>query len=165
MFHKLNTLALGAFVGAQTNAIAKTNDIQARSTVIPASRSGKLEMAAGAGLAYLLYLLTVPAFADEKAQKGVVALLDRFTNFIVLLIAAFSVLMGVFAALQFVGSGGNTQIASKAKTTIRNVVIGLVLCAGVFIIKNAILSIVAGTGTGDENKFNKTLRDNGGALK
>lgn len=161
MITKINNLALRGLTTAQV----KGAEVAAK----PASRevtttAAKLQMAAGAAIAYLLYLITVPAIAADKDTQNVVALIDRFTNFIVILVAAISVLMGVFAALQFVGSGGNSQVASRAKSTIKNVVIGLVVCAGVFILKNAVLSVVAAGGSGNENKFNKTLKDNGGKI-
>ena len=167
MFTKLNDRALQAWVSTQSK-VQDAASSNSTSGIIPESRLGKVEMAVGGMLAYLLYAISVPALAGaatNKDQDKVVQLVDRFTNFIVILVAAISVLMGVWAALQFVGSGGNAQVAAKAKNTIKNVVIGLVCCAGIFILKNAILSVVGGAGTSSENKFKNTLQGTGGLSK
>lgn len=158
MLTSLRTRALGAFVAVQTSATGG---------LAPRTRADKAQMLVGAAIAWLLAVLSIEA-TDAHAEKAtgsqakVVALIDKFTNFIVLIVAALSVLMGVWAALQFVGSGGNSQVASKAKSTIKNVVIGLVVCAGIFIIKNAVLAVVGGAGgDGNSTKFNQDLQDNG----
>ena len=65
--------------------------------------------------------------------------------------------MGVFAAVQFVGSGGNTKVIENAKRTIKNVIIGLVVAAGIFIIKNAIITLV-GAPNADKGTNGKDLR-------
>jgi len=162
MFTKIYNKALSGFVSLQTTAM--TAGKTTRSAVVPATRVGKLEVVVGAALAYCLYLLSAPAFAADKDQSKVVDLINGFTNFVVILVAAISVLMGVWAGLQFVGSGGNNQVASRAKNTIKNVVIGLVVCAGIFILKNAILAIVGGASkTGDGTKdVTESLGSQGG---
>jgi hypothetical protein len=78
-------------------------------------------------------------------------------------LAAISLLMGVFAALQFVGSAGNERTISRAKSTIKNVVIGLSLAAGIFIMKKLVIGLFSeanvDSGTGGQNFRDTLLKD------
>jgi len=135
---------------------------KATSSSTLSTRRGRTEVAIGALLGYMAVGASVAFAAPQDVSStadsasGVVDLINTFTNFLIIILAAGSLLMGIFAALQFVGSGGNAQIADKAKKTIKNVVIGLVVAAGIFLLKTAVLQVVGGV---DDSSSGDTVRD------
>ena len=162
MFTKLNTKALSVCVSAQTAMLNAANSAKiVGAAVLPGSRAGKLEFAIGAAIGYLLYLVTVPAFADEKDQQKLIGIIKGFTTFVVVVAAAASVFMFVTAGIQWIFSGGSERLATSAKNTVRNVVLGILIIAGAFILRGVLLSVVGGaSNSGDGTKsITKKLGD------
>ena len=164
MINKIRSLPLRAAVAVQTSAFTMQSQTETSSLTSGfRSRRGRTEMAIGAVMAYIVAASQAPAMAKVDANKtrdsasGLLDLINTFTTFLIIVLAAGSLLMGVFAALQFVGSGGNTKVIENAKRTIKNVIIGLVVAAGIFIIKNAIITLV-GAPNADKGTNGKDLR-------
>lgn len=167
MLNKIRTLPLRGFVSAQTavlSAADSASESKAMQTQALGTRRGRIEMAIGALMAYVVYAGAVnSAFAKsntaatQKSADGLLSLINTFTTFLIIVLAAGSLLMGIAAALMFVGSGGSAAAIKRAKDTIRNVVIGLVVAAGIFIIKKAIIETVGAPGV--DGSGGKKLRD------
>lgn len=177
MISKVRQLPTRAVVAVQNRSVEQSGQESSLRLALSSARS-RAEVAVGAVLAYLLYASTTfTALAQSggsgagagdtsKATSGVLGLIGTFTNFLILLLAAGSLLMGIFAALQFVGSGGSERVVTRAKSTIKNVVIGLCLAAGIFVIKKAVISVIGAPKAdgGDGTQMRKTL-DSGFKLK
>lgn len=170
MFVKIRELSTRTAVAVQTETSSRSSESSLKATL----RSGRTraELAVGAVMSYLVYASsTYTAFAQGSkktgdAASGLISLINTFTTFLIIVLAAGSLLMGVFAALQFVGSGGNTKVIENAKRTIKNVVIGLVVAAGIFIIKGAIIKVVGAPGVdgGEGRSIRNQLETGGGKL-
>jgi len=167
MISKLRSLPLRTFVAAQTNTLQMTDRHEMSSGAV-STRRGRIEMTLG-GLFGYAAVAAAPALAagsttgKNAPASGVVGVLNSVTNLVIILLAAISLLMGVFAALQFVGSAGNERTISRAKSTIKNVVIGLSLAAGIFIMKKLVIGLFSeanvDSGTGGQNFRDTLLKD------
>ena len=163
MISKLRSLPLRTFVAVQTNTLQMTDQHKLSSGAVT-TRRGRIEMTLG-GLFGYAAVAAAPALAatgKNAPASGIVGVLNSVTNLVIILLAAISLLMGVFAALQFVGSAGNERTICRAKSTIKNVVIGLSLAAGIFILKTLVIGLFSeanvDSGTGGQ-KFRDTLLD------
>ena len=165
MISKLRSLPLRTFVAVQTNTLQMTDQHKLSSGAVT-TRRGRIEMTLGGLFGYAAVAaapaLAAPATGKNAPASGIVGVLNSVTNLVIVLLAAISLLMGVFAALQFVGSAGNERTISRAKSTIKNVVIGLSLAAGIFILKTLVIGLFSeanvDSGTGGQ-KFRDTLLD------
>lgn len=156
MMTKLNNLSLGLAVRAQTALLHGTSRVVERA---PASRRSRAEI--GAGLAIGLISADSAAFASgansaAKSQGNITSLIANVGGFMSALVAFGSVCMLAYAALLYVGSGGNKTATDKAKAAVKNVVIGLGLAAGIYIVRSFIVDMVGSVG-GD--KGGQQVRD------
>lgn len=162
MFTKIRTLPLRTAVKVQSEVVHAAGRSSGETLADLRTARGRTEATIGAFLGFMA-LGVSHAFAAEKDlggtqddAQGVVDLITTFTNFLIIVLAAGSLLMGIFAALQFVGSGGNSQVADRAKKTIKNVVIGLIIAAGIFLLQKAVLQVVGGV---DDSDSGQNVRD------
>lgn len=161
MITKIRTLPLRAAVKVQSEVVHAGSKTDSATVSSLQTSRGRKEFTVGAFLGFMT-LSASRAFAQgdmsttEQNSQGVVDLINTFTNFLIIVLAAGSLLMGIFAALQFVGSGGSEKVANRAKATIKNVVIGLVVAAGIFLLKEAVMGIVGGV---DSSGDGETIRE------
>ena len=168
MIQKIRQLPLRTAVAVQTETVARSSEGGFKASL--RSTRTRIELALGALASYMVYASTSVAFAGgvnaretRSSAEGLLDLINTFTTFLIIVLAAGSLLMGVFAALQFVGSGGNTRVIDNAKRTIKNVIIGLLVAAGIFIIKTAVIEVVGAPGADSRegDNFRKELQNEG----
>lgn len=112
----------------------------------------------------LILLSASTSFADssDKAQNDIVSLVEKVTNFLLLLLAAAVVGMAAWGAFLYVTSAGSQRRTGMAKETIKNVFIGLALAAAIFLIRSVVLGIIGAVDTGGSgSKVRKKLEDGG----
>lgn len=170
MLTKIRNLPLRAAVAVQSAGV--TSSAKGEGTLANMrTRRGRTELTVGALMGYMTVGAS-KAFAaadtgnTRESASGILDLINTFTTFLIIILAAGSLLMGIFAALQFVGSAGNEKVTRNARNTIKNVIIGLVVAAGIFILKTAVIELVAAPGaeegdnsTGDQ--FREELNNPG----
>lgn len=124
---------------------------------IPTTGRGRLEVASSA----LLFTVIVPAAAmaagKDEGLTRVRGIITRATTVIVLLIAALGVLMLAIAGFTYATAGGNAQRVQSAQTTAKNVIIGFIIAAVIYIVPRVVLDIV-GAGAND-SATNKQIKD------
>lgn len=150
----LNTLALRGLVGLQTTALAGTAKSKQLVSSPLEGPFARMQVLTGAMLTWLLMGSGV-AFAQASktgdSQDGVVSIINTAATWLILLIGAASVLMFAWASFLFVTSAGNSKAIEMAKTTAKNVVIGIALAASIYLIKGLIINVLDGAGGASKN--------------
>lgn len=166
--NRITTLALRTWVGAQVAASSAADEAKsraARASHNPEQPYRRAQIASGA-VAGWMAATTATALAAgraDDAQGSIVDLIKNVGNFLVLIIAAASVVLFCWSAFLFVTSAGNQQAIDRAKTTAKNVVIGLALACSIALIQRLIVQVLDGaTGNGGGDSETRDAVSGGG---
>jgi Type IV secretion system pilin len=150
--HLMKTLlSLPTRLTAQAHASAVS--LEAGSTRLSRAQVGS------ALLLGLMVLMASDASAASAvdANGGIVTLIKKATNFLLLILAAAVVGMASWGAFLYVTSAGNNKRVDMAKDTIKNVFIGLAVAAAVFLLRQVVLDLIGGV---DSSSGGKDIRKN-----
>jgi hypothetical protein len=150
--NKLSNLLLISYARGVAGAVHKAAPADARSRV---------QMASGLG-AGLMALSVTPALAQSgKARENIVSLIQGVSTFVLMIVGAAIVVMAAWGAFLYITAGGNSNRATKAQQTIKNVAIGLAVGAAIFLIRSVVLDLIDGAGDGSGDKTRGVLEENG----
>lgn len=112
-----------------------------------------------------IFALTTPTVSAYSLEEGVNAargtdqpadlvgssgVLTTFTNILLFVVGALSVIMIIFGGLRYVVSGGNSTAITSAKNTILYAIVGLIISILAFAAINFVLTALApGSGGAD----------------
>lgn len=150
MFNTLKELPLRAFVRMQTGATAASE--RSRASLIPTTTRDRSSLALGGIFATAAYAASVPALAANSGTGSFLNVLSTFTKFALIIVGAVSILMAVAAGLMFITSGGNSRMISRAKDTIKYVVLGMMLVGGLWVLRRVLGAVVDPGGQDSLNK-------------
>ena len=85
---------------------------------------------------------TIPPVPIISPTGGIQGLAQRVVGWILLIAGIVAVLFLIWGGFQYLTAGGNAEQAQKAKTTIINSVIGIVIIALSYFIYNAVLDVL-----------------------
>ena len=156
MFSTLKQIPLRVMVRAQVARAASSEETQSHS-ITPSNKEQRAGLLLGGAFATVAYSASVPALA--AGVSGFTNVLFTFTKFAMILVGAASVLMAVAAGLMFVTSAGNSRMISRAKDTIKYVVLGMLLVGGMWILREVISAVVDPSGTDAVNNQMKSSGD------
>ena len=157
MFNTLKELPLRVFTRTQVALSAATEEAKSTS-ILPSNKEQRAGLVAGGLFATAAYGASVPAMA--AGVSGFTNVMYTFTKFAMILVGSASVLMAVAAGLMFVTSAGNSRMISRAKDTIKYVVVGMMLVGGMWILREVVSAVVDPSG---KDSLNKTVKDSGNA--
>ncbi|OJI06540.1 hypothetical protein BK004_02985 [bacterium CG10_46_32] len=79
----------------------------------------------------------------SSSESAVLSVISNIINVILGFIGVIFFIQMFYAGFKWMSSGGNDEMVSESKQTIRNAVIGIVVVFGAFIITNFVLNQIA----------------------
>jgi hypothetical protein len=108
----------------------------------PGSGSSTGNGGVGGGLDRLEQTSEVETLDLPNTREGVVAFIGRLINWALYLAGAIAVVFVIIGGYQYLTSAGNSEGATKGKTTLTNAIIGIIIIILAYVIVNAVVNFI-----------------------